>query len=296
MTFISNRPYLTGAGIYTTVCCIATITVAISTSISNHQDDDYSDTNFTIFTYHLPDDEDINNTADWFFGFTDMPPDGDLSYNSYDIIGEMEKTKAVAAGKSTGQENNQVDDQGDIVELFLAQVNDQNKAKCAPGTEHNLGSGVIKQYGLNRFKAQALVAVNRANLLTRIWKEAEKEILQSEYLFYTLVRSIVEGDPEIFAAGNCYDKNEFKDYHLFCAYSYRMEDGRINVKDLSLEYDYLKNTSDWFYSARQKAKDLKRFNVTKGKSIKKLIRSFYKCARYYVTKGKSTKKLIRSFY
>ncbi|CAL1526678.1 unnamed protein product, partial [Lymnaea stagnalis] len=154
----------------------------------------------------------------------------------------------------------------DIVELFLAQVEvyNQNKKKCKPGTEHNLGSGVIKQYGLNRFKSQALVAVNRANLLTRLWKEPDSAIVLSEYLFYTQVRSIVEGDQEIFAAGNCYDKNEFKDYHLFCPYSYRMEDSRINVKDLSMEYDYLGNTSQWFYSARMKALHLENFNVTKG--------------------------------
>lgn len=156
----------------------------------------------------------------------------------------------------------------DVVAEFLKIVAqyEQNKETCKAGTEFNLGEGVIKQYGKNRFKQQALVAVNRANFLTRIWKEAEPEVLNSEYLFYTQVRNFVEGDDEIFAAGNCYDYMEFKDYYLFCPYAYRMEDGRINVKDLSVEYDYLGNTSEFFYSARVNAGKLQNFNFTNGKS------------------------------
>ncbi|KAK6982236.1 hypothetical protein BgiMline_017606 [Biomphalaria glabrata] len=277
---ISSRTFDLAAGACVAASCIFTVVMAVSTSIVANQDDYYTDTNFTVFTYHLPEDEDINSTLEWFLGFTDMPPNGD-AYNSYDVIGEGgggDKSGDVTGGGGgdlgtkvkpllPSSKNIHENDEKDIVELFLAQVEsyDQNKAKCTPGTEHNLGSGVIKQYGLNRFKAQALVTVNRANLLTRIWKEADNGAVFSEYLFYTQVRSIVEGDPEIFAAGNCYDKYEFRDYYLFCPYSYRMEDGRINVKDLSLEYDYLGNTSMWFYSARMKAKHLENFNMTKGK-------------------------------
>ncbi|XP_062614926.1 probable G-protein coupled receptor CG31760 [Saccostrea cucullata] len=153
----------------------------------------------------------------------------------------------------------------DVVAEFLKIVAqfEQNKENCKAG-QYDLGEGVIKQYGKNRFKQQALVAVNRANLLTRLWKEAEPEVLNSEYLFFTQVRNFVEGDDEIFAAGNCYDYMEFKDYYLFCPYAYRMEDGRINVKDLSVEYDYLGNTSEFFYSAKVNAGKLENFNFTNG--------------------------------
>ncbi|KAL8610356.1 hypothetical protein ACOMHN_041170 [Nucella lapillus] len=150
----------------------------------------------------------------------------------------------------------------DVVQQFLEQVEkyEKNKANCTAGTAHNLGKGVIKQYGLNRFKAPALVAVNRANFLSRIWMEGNPEIISSEYFFFTQVRSMVEGDPEIFAAGNCYDKEEFKDYYLFCPYAYRTGDGEINVKDLSVEYDYLGNSSEWFYTARLHTADLRNFS------------------------------------
>ncbi|ESO87903.1 hypothetical protein LOTGIDRAFT_127101 [Lottia gigantea] len=157
--------------------------------------------------------------------------------------------------------------ESDVIEQFLEQVElyKKNKGNCTPGTHHNLGKGVKTQYGLYRFKNQALVAVNRANFLTRIWKKAEPGVLESEYLFYTQVRSIVESDPDIFAAGNCYDAREFKaEYFLYCPYAHRMDNGEINVKDLSLEYHYLGNSSEWFISARMISSNLSNFNFTVG--------------------------------
>ncbi|KAJ8302765.1 hypothetical protein KUTeg_019161 [Tegillarca granosa] len=165
----------------------------------------------------------------------------------------------------------------DIVAEFLDQVekHEQHKENCTPGTKFNLGEGVIQQYGINKFKRQALVAVNRANLLTRLWKEAPKEVLDSEYLLYAQVRNFVEGDPEIFAAGNCYDYMEYKNYYLFCPYAHRTEDGAINVKDLSIEYDYLGNDSEWFYTARMKASKLENFNYTIGTTQMRLNQTLH---------------------
>ena len=165
----------------------------------------------------------------------------------------------------------------DIIADFLEIVEEyeKNKANCTPGTKFNLGEGVIQQYGINKFKRQALVAVNRANFLTRLWMKAPREVLDSEYLLYTQVRNIVEGDPVIFAGGNCHDQLEYKDYYLFCPYAYRMEDGTINVKDLSVEYDYLGNDSEWFYEARMRAGQIKNFNFTVGKYYTFSIVLFY---------------------
>ncbi|CAG5122462.1 unnamed protein product, partial [Candidula unifasciata] len=225
--------------------------------------DDYNiEANFTFFTYHLPDDNDFNFSMEYWES-TDKTPLGGTSYNSYDIIGDTEKAPVFV--NSNPPIKFKKSNEQDKIEDFLAMVEEyeDSKANCKPGTEFNLGSGVIKQYGLNRFKSQAMIAVNRANFLTRLWKVAEREVLNSEYLLYAQVRSIVESDPEIFAAGNCYDKEEFKDYYLFCPFAYRLEDGRINVKDLSLEYDYLGNTSEFFISARKKAARLGSFNITK---------------------------------
>ncbi|XP_076449182.1 putative G-protein coupled receptor CG31760 [Babylonia areolata] len=183
------------------------------------------------------------------------------SMGSADHVGD-----GVEGAEVPGERGEEGETDKDVVQKFLEQVEkyEKNKANCTAGTHHNLGKGVIKQYGLNRFKAQALVAVNRANFLSRIWKEGNPQLLASEYFFFTQVRSMVEGDPEIFAAGNCYDQGEFKDYYLFCPYAYRTGRGDINVKDLSVEYDYLGNSSEWFYTARHRASDLRNFSFTEG--------------------------------
>jgi len=158
----------------------------------------------------------------------------------------------------------------DTIAYFLETIEKyaSKKSDCTPGTEFNLGKGVIQQYGINKFKRQALLGVNRANLLTRIWKNSPQGLLDSDYFFYSQVANMLEGDPDCFAAGNCYDQGEFKGRHLFCPYAYRTENGTIMTKDLSIEYDYLGNGSDWFYMARKHAQQLENFNFTIGESIK----------------------------
>ena len=66
----------------------------------------------------------------------------------------------------------------DIVEAFLRIVAlyDLHKENCTPGQNISLGEGVVAQYGLQRFKRQALLAVNRANLLTRLWKYTTDDV------------------------------------------------------------------------------------------------------------------------
>ena len=147
----------------------------------------------------------------------------------------------------------------DVVDKFLSIVDqyEQNKDNCTPGTEFNLGEGVVAQYGVKRFKGQALAAVNRANLLTRLWKGAPRSLLRNEYFFYTQVRNLVESDPDIFAAGNCYSYKEYKRYDLWCPYGYRMsnDSAEIMVKDLAVEYKYRGNESEFFWIPHQKAEE-----------------------------------------
>lgn len=104
-----------------------------------------------------------------------------------------------------------------------------------------------------RFRIEAEVAVNRANMMTRLWKYAGREINGSEYILHASVISMVEFNENIFAAGNCYDKYQYKDYLQFCAYAYRLPYARILTKNLGIEYDYLGNTSEWFFQARKNA-------------------------------------------
>ena len=162
----------------------------------------------------------------------------------------------------------------DVVDKFLSIVDqyEQNKDNCTPGTEFNLGEGVVAQYGVKRFKAQALAAVNRANLLTRLWKGAPRSLLRSEYFFYTQVRNLVESDNDIFAAGNCYGAREYKKYDLWCPFAYRTsnDSSQIMVKDLAVVYKYPGNESEFFWIPRQNAeKKLSRMysNTSIGKDM-----------------------------
>ncbi|XP_032778389.2 LOW QUALITY PROTEIN: probable G-protein coupled receptor 158 [Daphnia magna] len=143
----------------------------------------------------------------------------------------------------------------DIMTKFLRIVESQSLLgdNCTAGTDDTLGEGVVDRYAQDRFRLEAEVAVNRANWLTRLWKYAEKDVLDSEYLLHVNLYSMIEMDEDIFAAGNCYDKYQYKDYVLFCPFAYRMLEGPILAKDLAVEYKYLANTSEWFYIARKNA-------------------------------------------
>ena len=143
----------------------------------------------------------------------------------------------------------------DIVTKFLRMIETQHLLgeNCTAGTDLNLGEGVVDRYAQERFRVEADVAVNRANMLTRLWKYADPEVLNSEYLLYASVVGMVEFDDDIFAAGNCYDEYMYKDYGLFCAYAFRLPDGPILAKNLAVEYKYITNSSEWFFRARKSA-------------------------------------------
>lgn len=143
----------------------------------------------------------------------------------------------------------------DIVTKFLRLIETQHLLgdNCTAGTHLNLGEGVVDRYAQERFRIEADVAVNRANMLTRLWKYAGPSVMHNEYLLHASVFSMVEFDDDIFAAGNCYDQYQYKDYQLFCPFAYRLPEGPILAKDLAVEYKYLSNTSEWFYIARKNA-------------------------------------------
>lgn len=146
--------------------------------------------------------------------------------------------------------------QVDIVTRFLRIIENQHTLgeNCTAGTDLNLGEGVVDQYAQERFRLEAEFAVNRANMLTRLWKYAPEVMLSSEYLLHASVLSMVEFDEDIFAAGNCYDKLQYRGRWLYCPFAHRLpnQDG-ILVKDLAIQYKYLSNSSEWFYIARKNA-------------------------------------------
>ncbi|XP_058461059.1 uncharacterized protein LOC131436379 [Malaya genurostris] len=147
----------------------------------------------------------------------------------------------------------------DVVTQFLQIVESQHLlgSNCTAGTALNLGEGVVDRYAQDRFRVEAEIAVNRANMLTRIFKFAAPEVQASEHLLHASVLSMVEFDDDIFAAGNCFDLNQHPAKKgLFCPFAYRLptpDQGASLAKDLAAEYHYLGNTSEWFFLARKNA-------------------------------------------
>ncbi|XP_011302612.1 probable G-protein coupled receptor 158 [Fopius arisanus] len=144
----------------------------------------------------------------------------------------------------------------DVVSRFLRIIENQHLLgeNCTAGTDLNLGEGVVDQYAQERFRLEANLAVNRANMLTRLWKYAPNVMMSSEYLLHASVLSMVEFDEDIFAAGNCYDKMQYKEHWLYCPFAHRLQDhDAVLVKDLAVEYKYLSNSSEWFFIARKNA-------------------------------------------
>ena len=71
-------------------------------------------------------------------------------------------------------------------------------------------------------------------------------------------------------SGNCYDAHQYGSYSLYCPYAYRLPNGSLLAKDLAAEYNYLGNSSIWFYNARTKAQEIidKNAPIYRGQSSK----------------------------
>uniref|UniRef100_T1JDG3 G-protein coupled receptors family 3 profile domain-containing protein n=1 Tax=Strigamia maritima TaxID=126957 RepID=T1JDG3_STRMM len=151
----------------------------------------------------------------------------------------------------TVEHKSSAEDRNDLVTKILRMVETQHVMgeNCTAGTDLILADGVIAS---PRFRLEADVAVNRANFLTRLWRYAPDALRNAEYILYAGVRSMIDFDDDIFAAGNCYDLGAFNE-ELFCPFAYRLANGSVVAKDLSEEYKYLSNTSEWFYRARTSA-------------------------------------------
>ncbi|XP_004444214.3 uncharacterized protein [Drosophila pseudoobscura] len=178
----------------------------------------------------------------------------DVEGNDDDTDGENMESNQLTADVINAR-----DSKIDLVSKFLQYIEQQHLmgSNCVAGTSLNLGEGVVDRYAQDRFRVEAEVAVNRANMLTRIFKTTGRRVQEDVNLLHASVLSMVEFDEDIFAAGNCFDWNEHPAQPgLFCPFAYRLPPpnlGAIFAKDLAMEYHYLGNTSEWFFLARKNA-------------------------------------------
>ncbi|XP_017024375.2 uncharacterized protein [Drosophila kikkawai] len=192
------------------------------------------------------------------------PPDAQIDDKTKQlVIGDVEGGDSdgdnMESSQITADVINARDSKIDLVSKFLQYIEQQHLmgSNCVAGTSLNLGEGVVDRYAQDRFRVEAEVAVNRANMLTRIFKTTGRSVQEDVNLLHASVLSMVEFDDDIFAAGNCFDWNEHPAQPgLFCPFAYRLPPpnlGAVFAKDLAMEYHYLGNTSEWFFLARKNA-------------------------------------------
>lgn len=108
-----------------------------------------------------------------------------------------------------------------------------------------------------RWKSEALLAVEVANLLTSLWRVKTSDrlsIVENDTLLYNIVRSNVRFSPSVFGSVICFERDQYRDYQGFCPYAFRDKayNGIIHVKDISVGHDYLNSTETiWWREPRK---------------------------------------------
>lgn len=109
-----------------------------------------------------------------------------------------------------------------------------------------------------RWKSEALLAVEVANLLTSLWRVKTADgfsMVENDTFLYNIVRSNVRFSPSIFGSVVCFEKDQYRNYERFCPYAFRdkaLYNGVIHVKDISVGHDYLTSPETiWWREPRE---------------------------------------------
>lgn len=114
-------------------------------------------------------DSDLDEPLTWVSDATDSTDDGS---GNFPDMGEIFRTEDIDLSEldETSRNNRRNLMKGrDVVTKFLQIVESQHLlgSNCTAGTALNLGEGVVDRYAQDRFRVEAEIAVNRANMLTR---------------------------------------------------------------------------------------------------------------------------------
>ena len=108
-----------------------------------------------------------------------------------------------------------------------------------------------------RWKSEALLAVEVANLLTSLWRVQTADgfsMVENDTFLYNIVRSNVRFSPSVFGSVVCFEKDQYRNYERFCPYAFRdkVYNGVIHVKDISVGHDYLTSPETiWWREPRE---------------------------------------------
>lgn len=140
---------------------------------------------------------------------------------------------------------------------FLEQV--QQQMEQDTGCEKNQSVVLDLLLDNSRWKKEAMLAVEVANLLTSLWRVKVANglsFVENDQFLYKLVRSNVLYSPSVFGSVVCFERDQYKNYTRFCPYAFRDKKlgGRVHAIDISVGHDYLTDRRTiWWREPREQA-------------------------------------------
>lgn len=124
----------------------------------------------------------------------------------------------------------------------------------------------------NRWKNEALMAVEVANLLTSLWPvktSAGESIIENDTVLFEIARANAGFSPSVFGSVVCFEPGYYRNYDRFCPYAFKDAklNGSVQVVDLAQKdyYDYSKSPNAiWWNGIRDKTKNM---NLRHGREV-----------------------------
>ena len=116
-----------------------------------------------------------------------------------------------------------------------------------------------------RWKNEALVAVQIASLLTSLWPvktSVGDSIVENDTVLFEIARANTGFSPSVFGSAVCFEPKLYRNYERFCPYAFRDSklNGSVHVVDLAQTEDYDYSTSPnaiWWNAIRDKTRNMK---------------------------------------
>ena len=116
-----------------------------------------------------------------------------------------------------------------------------------------------------RWKNEALMAVEVANLLTSLWPvktSVGDSIVEDDTLLFEIARANTGFSPSVFGSVICFEPKFYRNYKRFCPYAFRDSElnGSVHVVDLAQtgDYDYSSSPNAiWWNGIRDKTRNMK---------------------------------------
>ncbi|CAD5123183.1 DgyrCDS11550 [Dimorphilus gyrociliatus] len=139
-----------------------------------------------------------------------------------------------------------IDERYQKAKTALEYVERVRTSSCNGGTEETLPVSFDHRI----WAEYAHVAIKMANLLTKIVITNSNKLDTTEKFLFDLVRNNVDNDSPIFGSAIAVEEWVYPKFKTFCPYSYKKKG--VFAHDISLNYNYLSNATEWYHTLRFK--------------------------------------------